>query len=213
MTGPVPLIKAMPIIPGVWKGLRAMHAPAVATGLASLDAALPGSGWPLGAVTELIPLAEGIGELSILIPALRKHSTPQRPLIFVRPPHVLSPRALANAGIPLSRIVWIDSSSDEDGRWAAEQALRSGAASAVLVWTDTRADVAVRRIQIAATDTDSLAFVYRPPAALRSASPAAVRIVMRPNRGGVRLDVVKARGGHAGTSVPLPRSLRSTRAA
>lgn len=202
MTGPVPSVRVLPKIPGVWQGLRASQAPAVPTGLAALDAVLPGSGWPLGAVTELIPRAEGIGEISLLLDALRRVASPQRPIVFVRPPHVLYPPGLVNAGLPLSRLVWIGAPDDVDGRWAAEQALRSGAASAVVIWSETRAEVALRRLQLAAAETESLAFVYRPPAALRNSSPAAVRLALHADPGGLRIEVLKARGGRAGVSIP-----------
>jgi hypothetical protein len=40
------------------------------SGFAVLDAQLPGGGWPIGAITELMPELAGIGELRLLAPAL-----------------------------------------------------------------------------------------------------------------------------------------------
>jgi hypothetical protein len=40
----------------------------IATGYAQFDAALPGGGWPCGAITELMPEVAGIGELSLVLP-------------------------------------------------------------------------------------------------------------------------------------------------
>ena len=40
------------------------------TGHAALDAALPGGGWPPRALTELLLPADGVGEISLLFPAL-----------------------------------------------------------------------------------------------------------------------------------------------
>src|SRR4051812_39379662 len=45
---------------------------AQSTGFADFDALLPGGGWPVGAITELMPETYGIGELSLLLPALAK---------------------------------------------------------------------------------------------------------------------------------------------
>ena len=42
--------------------------PAHPSRFAALDAQLPGGGWPLGMLTELIARDPGIGELRLLIP-------------------------------------------------------------------------------------------------------------------------------------------------
>ena len=44
--------------------------PALASGFAELDRELPGGGWPQGQLTELLLDDAGIGELSLLAPAL-----------------------------------------------------------------------------------------------------------------------------------------------
>ena len=43
----------------------------LASGFAALDAELPGGGWPLGVLTELLLPHAGVGELRLLAPALR----------------------------------------------------------------------------------------------------------------------------------------------
>src|SRR5690349_8002204 len=57
--------------PGIWR--RGTAAPSVdvqPTGLAELDAQLPGGGWPRGAVCEILVEQDGIGECRLLLPAL-----------------------------------------------------------------------------------------------------------------------------------------------
>ncbi len=44
--------------------------PVLTSGFAELDRELPGGGWPQGQLTELLLDAAGIGELSLLAPAL-----------------------------------------------------------------------------------------------------------------------------------------------
>ena len=44
----------------------------IASGLEALDAQLPGGGWPLGALTEILLQHHGIGELQLLMPALAR---------------------------------------------------------------------------------------------------------------------------------------------
>jgi len=188
----------------IWPGRQLAAAPAVATGWPALDQALPGRGWPQGALTELLPATEGIGELSLLLPALRSLASHDRPIVFVRPSHVPYAPALARAGLPLRRITWIAAGDDAEARWAAEQVLRENAAGAVLLWSGVLGDTPLRRLQLAAQEGQSLAFLYRPPHCLRQASPAAVRLVLRPAPGALRIEVLKARGGRDGGSVLCP---------
>jgi hypothetical protein len=190
-------------IPGVWRGHELAPIKARSTGHAALDALLPGGGWPIGALTELVPLIEGIGEVDVLRLALKRLCDEKLHIVFVRPPYIPYAPALLRAGLPLPRVLWIDAAQDEDARWAAEQTLREGAAGAVLLWSPTLADRPLRRLQLAAEAGQSLAFIYRPAVTLNHSSPAALRIVLRPAPGALAVEVLKARGGRAG-SVFLP---------
>jgi len=51
-------------------GRRSHVCSVVSSGFPELDAGLPGGGWPAGALTEILPAHEGIGELRLLGPAL-----------------------------------------------------------------------------------------------------------------------------------------------
>jgi len=188
--------------PQIWRGYSTATTPAVATGHSGLDRLLPGCGWPLGAVSELYPHGEGFGELSLLLPALRRIACADaRQVVLIRPPHIPYAPALVNAGLPLRRLMWLAPDTDEEAQWAAEQTLRAGAAGAVLLWTQVEANVPMRRLQLAAEEGQSLSFVYRPPRMLRNPSPAAVRLALHPATNAVRVDVVKARGGHGGSAL------------
>ena len=73
-------------------------APAHATGFAALDAALPARGWPVGGIAELLVGACGIGETSLLLPALAALTSAGGWVAFVAPPHEPCAPALVNAG-------------------------------------------------------------------------------------------------------------------
>lgn len=182
--------------PHLWIGRQLASTPARSTGYSSLDNVLPGRGWPVGALTELIPETSGIGELRLLMPALQAlKANEHHPIVFIRPPYLPYPPALKRAGLSLSSIVRITPRTDDDARWAAEQTLRAGVAGAVLVWSDVDADMPLRRLQLAAQEGQSLVFLYRSPRCLRNASPAPVRLSLHPAPEAVRVRVVKARGG------------------
>jgi protein ImuA len=200
-----PLPPQLREIPGVWRAHELAPVKARSTGYATLDALLPGGGWPIGALTELVPLIEGIGEVALLQMALKRLCDEKRHIVFVHPPYIPYAPALLSAGLPLPRVLWIDAAQDEDAHWAAEQTLREGAAGAVLLWSHAVADRPLRRLQLAAEAGDSLAFIYRPAVTLDRSSPAALRIVLRPAAAALDVEVLKARGGRGGAvSLPVP---------
>src|SRR5258706_5580543 len=86
--------------PDIWRGqdLSRAGAPTVPSGFPELDAELPGGGWPAGALTEILPAHEGIGELRLLGPALAGLSQRGLRLVWVSPPPPPHASALAAAG-------------------------------------------------------------------------------------------------------------------
>src|SRR5690242_16727417 len=98
--------------PDVWSGREVAATRSLDTGFPALNALLPGHGWPISSLIELIPLLEGIGELQLLLPVLRPLCRGGRDVVFICPPHIPYPPALTQAGLPLNRIIWIDAKND-----------------------------------------------------------------------------------------------------
>ena len=186
--------------PYLWRGGETARVDARSTGYAALDARLPGGGWPVGTLIEIAPAYDGLGELRLTLPALKSWCQEGRNVAFVSPPHIPYAPALVRCGLTLNSLLWVVADCDEDGRWAAEQLLREGAA-AVLLWSTVKEDRALRRLQLAAEAGKACAFLYRPPLTLTQASPASVRIALSAADDGVSLDLVKVRGGHPGRLV------------
>jgi hypothetical protein len=167
----------------------------VPTGFPQLDAELPGGGWPTGVLTEILPAHEGIGELRILGHALASLTDAGKQLAWIAPPYLPYAPALAAAGIDLAQILIVKVRSPADTLWAAEQALRSAACGAVLVWPREPMNYAVlRRLQLAAEKTCALAVFFRSPAAYRESSPAALRLALHTAAGGIAVRILKRRG-------------------
>src|SRR5580700_9102325 len=116
---------------GEWK--RGQHL-AEPSGFPELDASLPGGGWPIGAIAELMSDAVGIGELSLLVPVLSRLARAGRYIAWIAPPYLPYAPGLAQRGLPLERMLLIRTHSLQDSLWAAEQALRCPAVGAVLGW-------------------------------------------------------------------------------
>jgi hypothetical protein len=172
--------------------------PALPSGFAELDANLPGGGWPSGAIAELMSDAIGIGELGLLMPALSNLARTGRYIAWIAPPYLPYAPALAQRGLPLERILLIQTQTLQQSLWATEQALRCPAIGAVLSWPAYIVDKNVRRLQLAAEAGGSLGFLYRPPQAALESSPAALRLRLHAASEGIVIEIQKSRGGRAG---------------
>jgi hypothetical protein len=186
---------------GLWLGGELAECPAISTAHAGLDQLLPGRGWPLGSLIELLYSADGCNELSLLMPALAKLCDDGRQIVLINPPYVPYAPALVQHGLRLPQLAWLRTDSPADAQWAAEQVLRSTATGAVLMWAARIHETALRRLQLAAEAAQAMLFLYRPASALNSASCAAVRLALRPNAKGLQIEVVKARGGRTGAAL------------
>lgn len=193
-------------VPGIWRGSGVSVAPVESTGYTVLDGLLPGGGWPVGALTELIVLTDGIGELRLLMPALCRICSKGRYIVLTQPPYTPYAPALMQAGIPIEKLLWIAPDHEVDAHWAAEQALRDGSVGGVLLWTKTNSIASLRRLQLAASEGYSSVFVYRPRQYLCNASPASLRLVLSASstKDALHIEVVKARGNCAGKNILCP---------
>jgi len=174
------------------------------TGIAALDAQLPWGGFARGSLSEILIAHDGIGELQLLLPALCAIARRQ-PLAWVATPYLPYAPALTAAGLPLEKLLWVRAAR-ERALWAAEQCLRAGCLGAVLVWTDSADDRALRRLQMAAATGAAFAFVLRPLRHAGNASPAALRLSLNTHAGSSEVRVLKCRGAVApAAAFALPR--------
>lgn len=182
--------------PQLWKGCRFSRGQAtVPTGHARLDARLPGGGWPLGAVTELICGNPGLGELSLLFPALAALGEQGQWVVLVDPPWIPYPASLHAHGLRLERLLLARTRGDGESLWACEQALSCGQGGAVLAWPQRITFPRLRRLQLAAEAHAKLTWLFRPESALREASPAALRLQLEAgDQRGTRVRIAKCRG-------------------
>jgi len=176
----------------------------IPTGFPELDALLPGGGWPLGALTEILTNLEGIGALRLVIPALAHLSRIEKWLTWIAPLHIPYAPALAAHGVDLTKVLIVQGTiSPRVGLWAMEQSLRSGACGAVLAWP-TRIDWReLRRLQLAAEIGLSWGLIFRSHATAHEASPAALRIALTPSGTSMEARIIKCRGGARMGSVSL----------
>lgn len=217
--------------PAVWRAHELGRPPAdgrqaIASGHPALDAQLPGGGWPLGALTELLLPHEGLGELRLLAPALaavQQRSQASRGLMWFDPPAEPCAWVLTALGLDLRRLVVVRPRPLRPGRpvvprrgaraplpasdvlWALEQALKSGQVGAIVAWLPARLPAdALRRLQLAAQAHEGPVFLLRPLAEARQPSAAPLRLELAsagPDR--LRLVLLKRRGPPGAEPVEL----------
>ncbi len=189
--------------PAIWRARDAerRRLPAQPTRHAALDAVLPGGGWPVGMLSEILAPQLGFGQLSLLAPMLAERSRQQHRIVFVHPPCPPYAPTLAQSGIALDQVLWLDIEKERDALWAAEQTLASRTPAVVMLWVDNANERALRRLALAVEGSQSLAFVFRPLSEVVEISPAALRICIdAPDK---PLRIVKARGLHCSLAQPL----------
>jgi hypothetical protein len=189
------------------------------SGFAELDRELPDGGWPRAALTELLCDAVGIGAVSLLLPAMASASVHSKGIIWIAPPYLPYAPALAAAGVDLRKLLIVRPATSADTLWAAEQAMRAGAAAMVAVWLTQNVEYAMlRRLQLACSTAECAGFIYRASNVQRQASPAPLRLVLMQSvtQDLLKLQIFKRRGMHAAqplwlATTRMNASLRGTK--
>jgi hypothetical protein len=133
MTTVVPSPEA--IHPSLWRASQLAHGRGrvIETGYPALSAELPGGGWAVGALVDLLVQHPGVGEVRLLRPALSLTDT--RPVAFVQPPHTPDGLGLSYIGLSLDQVLYVKAPKTADSLWSAEQILRAGSCGALVFWS------------------------------------------------------------------------------
>ncbi|WP_226470505.1 translesion DNA synthesis-associated protein ImuA [Luteimonas panaciterrae] len=174
------------------------------TGHDAFDALLPQRGWPRRALTELLLPADGVGELSLLMPTFARLTQAGDTVTLIAPPYLPYAPAWQAAGVDLAHLQIVEA-APRDALWAFEQCLRSGACTAVVGWPAHADAPALRRLQVAADSGQCLGFALRDRRHAANPSAAALRIeAVRDARNGMTWQVRKCRGGPAPAQAFVP---------
>ncbi|AWF82352.1 translesion DNA synthesis-associated protein ImuA [Microbulbifer sp. A4B17] len=185
----------------------------ISSGSSSLDALLTAHGWPRGATTELLLDQTGIGELTLLLPAMADLTQRGHMVILVNPPHIPYAPSLANSGVCLENLLILHPRGPKDTLWAIEQSLQSGSCGALLSWQGRQSlgHKDLRRLQLAARNGDCLHFHFRPQSESATPSPASLRLQLKPGEGRLALKLLKQLGGTSGQHLYLARAAKLIR--
>jgi protein ImuA len=151
----------------------------VDTGYAGLNQALPGGGWPQGALIELLQPQAGLHEWGLLAPALaaQQLQAPRQLMVLVGAPYLPFGPALGARQLDMQRLLAVQAQGSAL-LWATHEALQCADVGSVLAWLPHARSANLRRLQIAAQAHGKLLFVFRPLMARLESSPAPLRLLL-----------------------------------
>ena len=182
--------------PQVWRGRELAQAQerTLASGHAALDAQLPGGGWPLGSLVEVLQQEQQQHVWQLLGPALAQamHAHGE-PVVLVNAPYQPFGPALRALGIVPERLLCVQAEKPSGRLWAAEQSLHCADVCAVLAWLPQARSEDLRRLHLCAQDSEKLLVVFRPVLARNQASPARLRLLVQ-GAEAMEVRILKRRG-------------------
>lgn len=208
------MIQIADIHRAVWRASDRSSATAatVPAGNPALCDWLPGEGWPLGQLIEILVDAPGCAELSLLAPAIAALPG-DWPIVLLKPPLVPNMAAWRQWKIDTHRLWWIEPAQLRDVWWSAEQLLRSQSVGALLCWVDPIDERLLRRLHLGAQSSGTLFVMFRPRHSARLFSPAVLRLelVSDPVLGPV-VRLLKSRGPKPAHAIAVRNQTVSTSA-
>lgn len=190
----------------LWRGtdLGGQAAATVPTGFPALDAQLPGGGWPRRSLTELLTAQAAVCEWRLLGPAIPALTRERGRLYLVAPPKEPHVGGLAQLGLGVDQLIWIEAATPADRLWATEQVIKADPTGAILSWLPQARPEQIRRLQVQAHGCEAPVFLLRPVTALRDASAAPLRVAVAQGTGWqLKVRIAKRRGASMDESLQL----------
>lgn len=175
------------------------------TGYPSLDAQLPGAGWPSQTLIEILPTLHCWHHTQLLRHAAQMMIKQGGSLLLIT--RHLKPYLPAwhQDGIPADRIILIQTRTEAESLWSIEKALQAKSLTMVVGWLSHARPDQLRRLHIHAQQHPGLLFAIRPFAAKHepSASPLRIAIDRSPSSLDMEVQILKRRGAPFGGVVQL----------
>jgi protein ImuA len=145
--------------------------------LREVDAAL-GGGWPCASLIQISSDHLGLG-VSLIVPLLASLTQAGQHVALIQAPFTPYAPALSARGVDLRYLLWLQPAREEDALWSVEQISRSGLVASVAYWGNALDGTCERRLQLAATEGDAIAFHFV-RGSRNAHSYAAVRLEVSP---------------------------------
>lgn len=183
----------------------------VSLGLQELDDLLPAKGMPPGGIVEWLTPGEGAGAATLALAGVRAalaHNTTGCWVVIDERGEFFPPAALG-WGISADRLLLVRPGTARDAAWAFEQALRCPGVAITWNWVNRAHERALQRWKVAAEAGGGQGVLFRSDQALRQASWADVRWLVKPVTGGrengrrLHLELAYCRGVISGAQIEL----------
>lgn len=191
----------------VWRGteLGSSITTVVPSGFPTLDAELPGGGWPCRSLTEILQPQPTITEWRLLAPAIAQVVAKKLQVVIVGPPKTPHLPGLRFAGLDDRHLVWIVAETPSERLWATEQLVKANSAGLLVSWLPQARQEQIRRLQVCAAACDGPVFLCRPAAAEFEPSAAPLRVQVRFGLDWeLRLHILKRKGPTHEGDLALP---------
>ncbi|MBM3967439.1 MAG: hypothetical protein FJ308_20650 [Planctomycetes bacterium] len=141
----------------------------ISSGSVGMDGCLPGGGYAKGSMLELVHggmshrrgMFCGMGLMGLGVRIAKEWISDGRYLVILDRDRQFYAPGVAAMGVPLERLIVLQPSSESDAIWGMDQALRNGAAGAVVAWVHRLEDRVARRLQLATEHGGGLGVLLR----------------------------------------------------
>lgn len=195
----------------VWRGKEHSKSNSrgyVPSGFLKIDEKI--DGWPLGTLIEIVHHQIGIGEFSILLPALARLSQDSRWILLVCPPYIPYAPFLSKMGVDTSKVIVTHAETIKDAGWCMEQGLRSHACSAVIGWLPHITEKIIRRLQLTLEEENVLGVFFTKPTTRCKNNPTPWRFILRQKNHEMIVEIPKRRGGGPISPISISNQLKQT---
>jgi len=168
----------------------------IPTAFPELNQLLPGGGWPLGSIIEVLSGQNGCGAFSFALAAARPAMENKAAWAVVDTESSFYPPAVAALGLDLEKLIVIRTPV-QHAPWAFNQLLRCSEIGAAFLNAPKIENMACRRLQLAAERGGSLGFLLRPLSAIKKPCWASVRLMVeRLHQDRLQVTLLRVRGGN-----------------
>lgn len=188
--------------PAVWRAREGMsdNRARLKTGHCELDSRL-GGGLPSKGLVRIRSLS-GIGELSVFHQVLA--ANPNEKLIsMINCPGNIHAAWLHQYHIDAEHVRLIRPELTQDILWSAEQCLKSEACHIVVLWINSLTPRQARRLQVAASQHNTLCLMFESEHTARCALPLALDMRISPTLTGLHVQIDKHVGAQADVSADI----------
>jgi len=165
----------------IWRGSqpRTTHM-ALSSGYPSFDQVLHLGGWPKNRLIEILTEQHAIGEIQLILPAIAKQMAQGGWLFLIEPPFIPYAPAWLKAGVPVERVMVIQSCNKGDELWACEQVMANASVACCLFWPvkDYLSHKHLKRLQLATQKGSALNFIFRSSEMAEQSSAASLRLLI-----------------------------------